>query len=91
MKAAAILLLTTIAAAVTASPTPQTGDTAAAAAVAERNPLEEIVQRATCKHPGECGWLNSGQCEYHCDGYGGFDFMQDCGWKRKRCCCNRST
>ncbi|KAK4125186.1 hypothetical protein N657DRAFT_644023 [Parathielavia appendiculata] len=87
MKSAVFLLFTSIAA-VMASPTPPTGD---ATTIAERNPLEEIVQRATCRHPGECGWFNSGQCEYHCDGYGGFDFMQGCGWKRKRCCCNKST
>jgi hypothetical protein len=77
MKSGILLLLTSLAA-VMASPTPQDGETAA------------IVERATCKHPGECRWNNSGQCEYHCDGYGGFDFMQDCGWLRGRCCCNKS-
>ncbi|KAL2016692.1 hypothetical protein VTK56DRAFT_3194 [Thermocarpiscus australiensis] len=80
MKAAAILLFTSIAA-VIASPTPAVGETT----VVERNPLEELVARAECKHPGPCGWLNSGQCEYQCDGYGGFKYMQGCGWGRKRC------
>ncbi|KAK3293840.1 uncharacterized protein B0H64DRAFT_442943 [Chaetomium fimeti] len=78
MKVNTFLVLTPLAT-VMASPTPQVGDTT----VSERNPLEGIVQREICRHPGECGWFNSGQCEYHCDGYGGFDFMEDCGWKRK--------
>jgi hypothetical protein len=75
MKSYLVLFVTALATTALASPYPEAG-------------LEE---RATCKHPGECGWTNSGQCEYHCDGYGGFDFMQDCGWKRKRCCCNKAT
>lgn len=50
-----------------------------------------LAQREVCNHPGECGWTESGQCEYHCDGYGGFQYMQSCGWARKRCCCVEST
>ena len=82
MKTSFALLLAT-AAAVLASPTP--ADTSSA----ETGPL--LVAREKCYHPGECGWTNSGQCEYHCDGYGGFMYMQGCGWGRKRCCCATKT
>ncbi|RSL46487.1 hypothetical protein CEP54_013823 [Fusarium duplospermum] len=50
-----------------------------------------VSPREVCNHPGECGWFESGQCEYHCDGYGGFQYMQSCGWGRKRCCCVEGT
>lgn len=50
-----------------------------------------FVPREHCNHPGECGWFNSGQCGYHCDGYGGYEHMQSCGWVRKRCCCRKDT
>jgi len=50
-----------------------------------------LVGREQCRHPGGCGWLNSGQCEEHCDGYGGFEYMQGCGWGRKRCCCAEAS
>jgi hypothetical protein len=50
-----------------------------------------LVTREQCFHPGECGWAQSGQCEYHCDGYGGFMYMQGCGWGRKRCCCAKKS
>ncbi|KAM5350742.1 hypothetical protein ACJ41O_007247 [Fusarium nematophilum] len=48
------------------------------------DPANLLQSREICNHPGECGWFESGQCEYHCDGYGGFQYMQDCGWARKR-------
>ena len=51
----------------------------------------ELQNREQCFHPSECKWTNSGQCEYHCDGYGGFMYMQGCGWGRKRCCCAKKT
>jgi hypothetical protein len=51
----------------------------------------ELAERDTCNHPGHCGWFESGQCEYDCDGYGGFTKMQSCGWGRKRCCCKVHT
>lgn len=79
MKTSFAILLTAVAG-VLASPT-GTSST-------ERSPL---VAREQCFHPGECGWANSGQCEYHCDGYGGFMYMQGCGWGRKRCCCATKT
>lgn len=55
--------------------------TALAAAVAaipasEAFPVpKELQVREQCFHPGECGWWKSGQCEYHCDGYGGFMYV----------------
>lgn len=53
--------------------------------------LTSLAAREVCNHPGECSWTESGQCEYHCDGYDGFQYMQDCGWGRKRCCCVTAT
>lgn len=85
MKSGIFLLFTSVVT-VMASPTPQVGETN----IMERNPLEDIVQRASCKHPSRCSWFNSGGCEDYCDGYGGFDYMKGCGFRRKRCCCNKS-
>ena len=51
----------------------------------------DLESRGQCYHPSECKWTNSGQCEYHCDGYGGFMYMQGCGLGRKRCCCGEPT
>ncbi|ELQ38259.1 hypothetical protein MCOR27_004493 [Pyricularia oryzae] len=65
--------------------------TAAPATSPVEQPFANIVAREQCFHPGECGWTRSGQCEYHCDGYGGFMYMQGCGWGRKRCCCAKKT
>lgn len=80
MKTSIAVLLVSAFAGALASPTPEAGTSSA-----NRSPL--LGAREVCNHPGECGWFNSGQCEYHCDGYGGFQYMQSCGWLRKRCCC----
>ncbi|KAF5018013.1 hypothetical protein F66182_10039 [Fusarium sp. NRRL 66182] len=77
MKTSVAYLLTFLAATVLATPFP--------------DPSQLLSAREVCNHPGECGWFESGQCEYHCDGYGGFQYMQECGWGRKRCCCVEAT
>ncbi|PGH27774.1 hypothetical protein AJ80_00562 [Polytolypa hystricis UAMH7299] len=77
MKSYLVILVAALSAGVLATPHPAL------------NPL--LQGREVCNHPGECGWFESGQCEYHCDGYGGFQYMQDCGWRRKRCCCVKAT
>jgi len=58
MKATTILVLlttlasTTLASPVNSSPNPK--------------PADALASREVCYHPGECGWDQSGQCEYHC-------------------------
>ncbi|KAI5805672.1 hypothetical protein EDC01DRAFT_640036 [Geopyxis carbonaria] len=76
MKTSIILLVTALAVSVLASP--------------QAEGLK-LAEREVCNHPGPCSRTESGQCEYHCDGYGGFQYMQGCGWFRKRCCCVNPT